>query len=81
MLEIPVTRKCIPILYIPTDQSNNLVQHRSSKELPHKSIGKSILFADQIAILELLNLHHINRNRFINSSTSKIQYNMSSPMM
>ena len=61
MLEIPVTSKCIPILYIPTDQSNTLVQHRSSKELPHKSIGKSILFAHQIAILELLHLYHINR--------------------
>ena len=57
---------------VPTNQSNNLVQHHSSKEPPHKSIGKSILFAHQIAILELLNLHHINRNKYVGSSKIKI---------
>ena len=69
-------------IYIHTHGSANQSRSAPYSKEPHlKIVGKSILFAHQIAILELLNLHHINRNKYVGSSKSKIQYNISSPMM
>ena len=62
-------------IYIHTHGSANQSRSAPYSKEPHlKIVGKSILFAYQITILELLYLRYIKEYKYIYSSKIKIQY-------